>query len=72
MVRLSRKFLTALKLHELPAYRIAQLAGVNPTTLSKIVNGIEPLRIDDNRILQVARVLGLSMAEVIDHTEDQE
>jgi transcriptional regulator with XRE-family HTH domain len=71
MVRLSRKFLTALKLHELPAYKIAHLAGVNPTTLSKIVNGIEPLRIDDSRILRVAQVLGLSMVEAIDNTEGQ-
>jgi transcriptional regulator with XRE-family HTH domain len=72
MVRLSQKFLIALKLHELPAYKIAQLAGINPTTLSKIVNGIEPLRMGDERILRVAQVLGLDAAEAIDKTDDRE
>ena len=71
MIRLSQKFLVAIKLNKLPAYKIAQLAGINPTTLSKIINGIEPLRINDNRILEVARVLGMSIEEAIDHQEDQ-
>ena len=72
MARLSQEFLVALKFHDLPDYKIAQLAGVNPTTLSKIINGIEPVRIDDNRIRRVAQVLGLDVAEAIDKTDDQE
>ena len=50
MIKLSRQFLATLKLHELPAYRIAQLAGIDPNTLSKLINGIQPLKPNDERI----------------------
>ena len=68
-VRLSREFLIRLKLHTLPAYKIAQLAGVNPGTLSKLVNGIEQTRFDDARIWKVAQILGLNASEVFDKGE---
>jgi plasmid maintenance system antidote protein VapI len=59
----SRQFLICLKLHELPAYRIAQQAGVNPNTLSRLINGIDPVKPQDERIISVGRVLGLSPSE---------
>lgn len=64
MDQLSRRFLAELKLHPEPAYRIAQKAGVNPTTLSKLINGAEPLRPSDDRIVRVGRILGLEPDEV--------
>jgi transcriptional regulator with XRE-family HTH domain len=66
MTGVSQKFVIALKLHPWPAYRIAQEAHVDPVTLSKLVNGIIPCRPDDERILRVAAVLGLSGAEVFE------
>jgi transcriptional regulator with XRE-family HTH domain len=60
---LSKTFLTALKLNDLPAYRIAQMAGVDPSTLSKLINGISLIRENDERITKVAAVLGLSAHE---------
>jgi hypothetical protein len=62
-MKLSRKFLACLKLHELPAYKLAQLAGVNPNTLSKLVTGIEPLKPSDSRIISVGRLLSLSPSD---------
>ena len=59
MPNISRQFLIRLKFHPKPAYRIAQQAEVNPTTLSKLVNGIESVRPNDERILRVAKVLGI-------------
>ena len=63
MIKLSRQFLIRLKLHEFPAYKIAQLAGVNSNTLSKLINGIDPLKPEDPRIVAVGEVLGLKASE---------
>jgi len=62
----SKNFITAIKLNEKPAYRIAQAAGINPSTLSKLMCGIAPVRDNDLRILAVARVLGLSPENCFD------
>ena len=59
-VKVSEQFLIKLKLNELPAYRIAQQASVNPNTLSRLINGIDPLRPGDERIIAVGQVLGLT------------
>jgi hypothetical protein len=66
MVKVSREFKTRLKMHEQPAYKIAHRAGINPTTLSKLVNGIEPIKLNDERISRVAVVLGLNAAEAFE------
>lgn len=63
-MKISQTFIIRLKLHSDPAYRIAQMAGVNPTTLSKLINGAEPLRPTDDRIVRVGRILGLEPDEV--------
>ena len=68
-MKVSATFIIRLKLHRDPAYRIAQMAGVNPTTLSKLINGAEPVRPDDDRILRVGRILGLEPEEVFDLRE---
>jgi hypothetical protein len=62
----SRRFVEAVKLAPIRAYRIAHQAGLHPCTLSKIVNGIEPVRPGDRRVLAVANVLGLSENECFD------
>jgi transcriptional regulator with XRE-family HTH domain len=70
MFILSRKFITALKLHDLPAYRIAQMAGVDSSTLSKLINGISPIKENDERIVRIATVLDISADEAFDRSED--
>jgi transcriptional regulator with XRE-family HTH domain len=66
MVRVSREFKARLKLADQPAYKIANRAGVNPTTLSKLINGIELVKPGDERIILVAEVLGLSATEAFE------
>ena len=63
MMTLSRQFLIRLKLHELPAYKIAQRAGVNANTLSRLINGIDPVKPQDERIISVGQGIGLSPSE---------
>ena len=68
-MKISQTFIIRLKLHSDPAYRIAQMAGVNPTTLSKLIHGAEPIRQADERILRVGRILGLAPEEVFESME---
>jgi hypothetical protein len=63
MLKVSRIFLTQLKLNEQPAYRVAQMAGIDPVVLSKLINGMLPLRPHDERIVAVGRILGLAAVE---------
>ena len=69
--KVSREFLVRLKLSDRPAYKIAQKAGVNHVTLSRLIHGIEPLRGRDPRILAVAKVLGLRPEEAFSEVADE-
>ena len=61
---LSRKFIIAVKLASVPAYAIAQEAGIDPSTLSKIMCGIVKVKPGDRRVLAVGRVLGIPSVNV--------
>ena len=56
---LNEKLIAAIKLNPKPAYKIAFEAGVNPTMLSKLINGIEKHKPNDQRIIAVGKVLGI-------------
>ena len=58
MMRVSQRLRDALKLRA-PAWRHARSAGVDPTTLSKLLSGAYRLRENDRRIVAVGRELGL-------------
>lgn len=60
---LSKKFMVAVKLSEMRAYKIAHKAGLTPVELSKLMNGIVKIKPNDGRILAVAKVLGLRPEE---------
>ncbi len=71
MVKVSERFLIRLKLNELPAYRIAQQAGVNPNTLSRLINGIDPIKAGDQRIIAVGQIMGLGPTECFEEVKPQ-
>lgn len=56
----------AIKLHQKRHYQIAQEAGLHPSTLSKLLNGIIPVREDDPRVLRVAWVVGINPADAFE------
>ena len=58
-MKLSKKFIAAVKLSEQRSYKLAMLGGLNPSTLSKLVCGIEKAKPNDPRIISVGKVLGL-------------
>jgi len=59
----SQKLKIAIKLGDEPAYRIAQKAGLDPSTLSKLICGIVKVKDNDQRVIAVGRVVGLRAAE---------
>ena len=59
----SRKLVETVKLSDLRAYEIAHKAEMHPTTLSRILNGIEDVKPGDSRVLRIAKVLGLKPSE---------
>ncbi len=71
MLRASREFLIGLKLDEEPIYKICQLAGVNASTLSRLINGIDLVKPEDPRIIAVGKVLGIPPADCFEKTESQ-
>ncbi len=71
MPTVSQEFLIRLKLNELPAYKIAQRAGVNPSKLSKLINGIDRVRPRDPRIIAVGEIMGLAESECFEGTEEK-
>lgn len=60
---LSQKFKAAVKLSSRRAYQIAHEAGLHPSTLSKLLNGIEKVKPGDPRVLRVGKVIGLRPQE---------
>jgi len=56
---ISRELIAAIKLSDKRNYQIAHEAGIHPSTLSKIINGIEKVRCGDHRVLRLGRVLGI-------------
>ena len=55
----SKELIAAIKLSKKRHYQIAQEAGLHPSTLSKIINGIEKVRRGDHRVLRLGRVLAI-------------
>jgi hypothetical protein len=55
----SEKLRAAIKLGNIPAYKIAHEAGIDPSTLSKLICGIIKVRYGDIRVIKVGKVLGL-------------
>lgn len=60
---ISNKLKAVLKLGNEPAYMIAHKAGINPSTLSKLVCGIIKVQPGDFRVLKVGKVLGIKPEE---------
>jgi hypothetical protein len=67
--KLSQKFIISIKLGDEPAYRPAMRAGVHPTVLSRLMNGAEKVKPNDERIVAVGREIGLRADECFESCE---
>ncbi len=60
---LSEKLISKIKLNKLPAYVIAYRAGMHPSTMSQLINGIATVHPNDKRIIRIGKILGLKPKE---------
>ena len=60
---ISRKFKIAIKISDIPAWKIAYKAGVNPNVLSKIMSGALRVKPGDMRVINVGKLIGLDAEE---------
>jgi hypothetical protein len=56
---ISEKLKAAIKLNDIPAYKIAHQAEIDPTTLSKLLCGIIKVKHGDPRVIAVGKILGI-------------
>ena len=64
---ISQKLRETVKLSEQRAYQIAHAANMHPSTLSRIICGIERVRPNDPRVIAIGRVLGLHKKELFEN-----
>ena len=62
----SQDLIKAIKLASEKNYVIAHKAGIHPSTLSKIINGIERVKRGDERVLRIGRAVGLKEADLFE------
>ena len=59
-MKISKKLINAYKLDGRKAYDLAKLSGLHPATFSQIMNAIIPICKNDERVLKIARILGVN------------
>ena len=69
-MKLSDKFKTKIWLDERKLWQIAHAAQVNPGILSRMINGHEKIKQDDQRVKRVGRVLGLNDYEIFEEEQN--
>ena len=60
---MNNEFKIRVKLDPRPQYKLAWMAGVNPTVLSQIITGYVRPKRNDPRVVKVGKALGLSPDE---------
>jgi transcriptional regulator with XRE-family HTH domain len=69
---ISQKLKAAIKLSSVPAYKIAQEAGLDPSTLSKMICGITRIKPGDDRIVRVGQILGVQPNECFEKESEEQ
>jgi len=69
--KLSKLFLSELKLHPIPAYQLAIAAGLNPSSLSMLMHGGQKVDREDERLVALGKMLGLEEQEVFEEGEPE-
>lgn len=59
MHRISDTLKHAVKLAPIRNYHIAHAAGLHPSTLSRIICGIERIKKQDRRVIAIGKVVGI-------------
>ena len=68
---INQKLRNTVKLSDKKAYEIAHKAGLHPSTLSRIICGIEKVKPGDPRVIAIGRVLGFSKNECFEKNDQE-
>ena len=68
---ISRKLREAVILSEMKSYQIAHAANLHPSTLSRIICGIEKVKKGDPRVISIGRVLGIPAEDCFQNKIDK-
>ena len=71
MKMINQKLRNAVKLSDNKSYEIAHKAGLHPSTLSRIICGIEKVKPGDPRVIAIGRVLGFSENECFEKSDKE-
>jgi len=71
MIRVSRKFIAAVKMADRPAYKIAWEARLHPAYLSRLIHGYDRIYPHDRRIIRVGKILGLKPDECFEEEPNE-
>lgn len=66
-MQVSQGFRNTVRLSHKRHYQIAHEAGLHPSTLSRLINGIERVKPSDPRVIAVGRVLGIPESECFEN-----
>ena len=65
-IRTSKALFVAVKCHRLTQRELAQRAGMNPGTLSKLIRNDLALKPNDGRVRRLARTVGVRIADAFE------
>ena len=65
-MKFSQRLWEAVRLSKTPNYQLAQRAGLHPNQLSKWMNEIEPVPVDDHRIQRLAELLNIPSEDLLE------
>jgi len=66
----SRIFKIAVKLADIPAWKIARQAGIPATDLYKLMSGATIARPGNTKVIRVGKILGLKPEECFEENSD--
>ena len=69
---ISKRLRYSVKLDDRRGYVIAHEAGMAPSTLSRLINGIEIVRPGDPRVIAIGHVLGIPPDECFESQNTEE
>jgi hypothetical protein len=68
---ISQKLKNTIRLSDKRHYLIAHQAGLHPSTLSRLICGIENVRPKDDRVIRLGKVLGVPEEECFQDEQSQ-
>jgi hypothetical protein len=71
-MRVSQKFINAVRLSDVQNYRLAMSCNIDPPLLSKFIHHAVKITPNDPRVVAIGKLLGLSADQCFDQESESE